>query len=48
MAALLCMYNIEPRMKICLLNPIIACSADLVGNIPLRKLNLNFKSKDGI
>jgi hypothetical protein len=41
-AALLCMYNIEHRMQICLRNPIIACSTDLVGNIPLRKLNLNF------
>ena len=32
----------------CLRNPIIACSTDLVGNIPLRKLNLNFKNKDDI
>ncbi len=43
MAAFLCMYKIEHRMQICLQNPIIACSTDLVGNIPLRKLNLNFK-----
>ncbi len=48
MAALLCMYKIEHRMQICLRNPIIACSTDLVGNIPLRKLNLNFKNKDDI
>jgi hypothetical protein len=43
MASFLCMYKIEHRMQICLRNPIIAFSTDLVGNIPLRKLNLNFK-----
>jgi hypothetical protein len=43
MAAFLCMYKIEHRMQICLRDPIIACSTDLFGNIPLRKLNLNFK-----
>jgi hypothetical protein len=32
------MYKIEHRMQICLRNPIIACTTDLVGNIPLRKL----------
>jgi hypothetical protein len=48
MAAFLRMYKIEHRMQICLRNPIIACSTDLVGNIPLRKLNLNFKNKDDI
>jgi hypothetical protein len=41
MAVLLCMYKIEHRMQICLRNPRIACSTDHVGNIPLRKLNLN-------
>jgi hypothetical protein len=45
MAAFLCMDKIEHRMQICLRNPIIACSTDLLGNIPLRKLNLNFKNK---
>jgi hypothetical protein len=39
MAAFLCMYKIGHSMQICLRNPIIACSTDLVGNIPLRKLN---------
>ncbi len=39
MDVLLCMYKIAHRMQICLRNPIIACSTDLVGNIPLRKLN---------
>jgi hypothetical protein len=48
MAALPCMYKIEHRVQICLRNPIIACSTDLVGNIPLRKLNFNFKNKDDI
>jgi hypothetical protein len=48
MAALICMYKIDHRMQICLRNPIMACSTDLVGNIPLRKLNLNFKNKDDI
>jgi hypothetical protein len=38
MAAFICMYKIEHRMQICLRNPIIASSTDLVGNIPLRKL----------
>jgi hypothetical protein len=48
MTAFLCMYKIEHRMQIFLQNPIIACSTDFVGNIPLRKLNLNFKNKDVI
>jgi hypothetical protein len=43
MAAILCIYKIEHRMQICLRNPIIACSIDHVGNIPLRELNLNLK-----
>ncbi len=42
------MHKIEHRKQICLQNPIIACSTDLVGNIPPRKLNLNFKNKDDI
>jgi hypothetical protein len=42
MAAFICMYKIEHRMQICLRNPIIASSTHLVGNIPLRKLTLNF------
>ena len=48
MAAFICMYKIEHRMQICLRNPIIASSTNLVGNIPLRKLTLNFKNKDDI
>jgi hypothetical protein len=48
MAAFLCMYKIDHRMQICLRNPLIACSTDLVSNIPLRKLNFNFKNKDDI
>ena len=48
MAAFLCMYKIEHRMQICLRNPIIACSTDIVGNIPLTKLTLNFKNNDDI
>ncbi len=48
MAAFLYMYKIEHRMQICLRNLIIACSTDLVGNIPLREFNLNFKNKDDI
>jgi hypothetical protein len=48
MAAFICMYKIEHRLQICLRNPIIASSTDLVGNIPLRKLTLNFKNKDDI
>jgi hypothetical protein len=43
MAANLCIYKIEHRMQICLRIPIIACSTDHVGNIPLRELNLNLK-----
>jgi hypothetical protein len=35
-------------MQICQRNPIIACSTDNVGNIPLRELNLNFKNRDDI
>jgi hypothetical protein len=46
MAAFLCVYKIEHRMQICLRDLIIACNTNLVGNIPLRKLNLNFKNKD--
>jgi hypothetical protein len=45
---LLLHYSIEHRMQICLRNPIIACSTDLVGNIPLTKLTLNFKNNDDI
>jgi hypothetical protein len=45
MAAILCMYKIEHRMQICLLNPRIACSTEHVGNIPLRELNFIFKNR---
>jgi hypothetical protein len=45
MAAILCIYKIEHRMQICLRNPIIACSTDHVGNIPLRELNLILKNR---
>jgi hypothetical protein len=48
MAVFLCMYKIEHRMQIYLRNPIIAWSTDLVGSIPLRKLNLNFKNNNDI
>ena len=33
------MYKIEPRMQICLRNPRIACSTNLLSNIPLGELN---------
>jgi hypothetical protein len=44
MAAILCMYKLEPRMQIFLRNPRIACNADHVLQHRWKNKNKNLKS----